>query len=105
MSDTTNVRNFVHVPFDRMECPADDCTVEGTVPGIKRHATRMHPGLTYDFPPNRTGVNAALEAKLREEGTPIENLKVDELRVLAEAEGVESAGTMRKDDLLAALDR
>lgn len=101
---SAEARNYTHVPFDRMTCPATGCEVEGTVPGVKRHVTRMHPDMKgqVEWPPLRTGENAALEEKVREDGTTLENLNLDDLRAMAKAKGIAPAG-MKKDELVAAL--
>lgn len=96
-------RKFVHVPFDRMECPVEGCETHGTVPGVKRHYTRMHGDASeLDWPEIRTGERAAMaEAVQTEEG--MKSLKVGQLRELAEAKGIEDPQSMTKAELIEAL--
>lgn len=57
-------RNYVHVNFDKTECPVKGCTSgkgnkpqTGSVPGIKRHVKLVHGQEAYDkahFPALRT---------------------------------------------------
>lgn len=114
MSDVKKTRNFVHVPFDRITCPVTGCDTgpdgkaqEGTVPGIKRHARRLHPKEygNIEFPAIRTSVTSEAEAVTKESTAPddLSKLTVPALQEKAKAANVEGYSKMKKPELVAAL--
>ena len=85
-ADEKKPRNYVHIPFDKMDCPVDP-KVRGSVPGIKRRVKKLWPDKYADvtWPPLRT-IEGLIDT--------LEKMPDSKVEKIAEHVGVDNEGSL-----------
>ena len=92
-------KQLLNSTYARMFCPDPSCPFEGTVPGVKRHCVKRHPGLSYiAWPATHQDPKSRWGDRLRGlEPVNVCTLSFRELRSLARRRGVSQFGKSKAD--------